>query len=148
MSALRLKYFMIRILPGILLLGLMTGFPAFAQGDTSYRNVNTEVSSSARKKYTKKKGSGKDKVTIMVYMIGSDLESQGGMATSDLNEMLYAQLDNKKLNLFVQTGGCKRWRNSLMTAGKIQRWKMDGNALITALIKISTRIVGNSRGLN
>ena len=97
--------------------------------DTSYKDVDTKVSSSARDKYTVKKGAGKDKVTIMIYMIGSDLESQSGMATTDLNEMLYAQLDNKNVNLFVQTGGCKRWRNSLMTAGKLERWKMDSNGL-------------------
>ena len=103
--------------------------PALAAGDTSYRDVNTNVSSQAREKYTKKKGAGRDKVTIMVYMIGSDLESQGGMATADLNEMLYAQMSNKKINLFVETGGCKRWRNSSMTAGKIQRWKMNGSGL-------------------
>ena len=103
--------------------------PVLAAGDTSYRDVNTEVSSKARKKYTKKRGSGRDKVTIMVYMIGSDLESQNGMATADLNEMLYAQIDNKRINLFVQTGGCRRWRNSSMTAGKLQRWKMDGGGL-------------------
>jgi len=97
--------------------------------DTSYKDVDTKVSSHARDKYTVKRGAGKDKVTIMIYMIGSDLESQSGMATTDLNEMLYAQLDNKNVNLFVQTGGCKRWRNSLMTAGKLERWEMDSNGL-------------------
>ena len=112
----------------ILLLALLC-VPAAAGVNTSYRDVDTQVSPQARDKYTQKKGSGRDKVTIMVYMIGSDLESQAGMATSDLNEMLYAQLDNKNINLFVQTGGCKRWRNSVMTAGKLQRWKVEGDGL-------------------
>ena len=113
----------------VFLLGILFCIPALAATDTSYRDVNPEVSSAARDKYTVKKGAGRDKVTIMIYMIGSDLESQNGMATSDLNEMLYAQLDNKNINLFVQTGGCKRWKNSLMTAGKLERWKMDSNGL-------------------
>ncbi len=112
----------------IFLLLLLLCIPAAAK-DTNYKEVNTDVSSLARGKYTKKKGGGNDKVTIMVYMIGSDLESQNGMATSDLNEMLYAQLKNKKINVFIQTGGCRRWRNSLMTAGKLERWKMDGTGL-------------------
>ena len=30
-------------------------------------------------------GDGKDQVTVMVYMCGSDLESDGGAATADLN---------------------------------------------------------------
>ena len=117
------------IVLAVFLLGLLLCIPAAAK-DTNYKDVNTDVSSLARGKYTRKKGGGNDKVTIMIYMIGSDLESQNGMATSDLNEMLYAQLKNKKINVFVQTGGCRRWRNSLMTAGKLERWKMDGTGLV------------------
>ena len=110
-------------------LSLLLTLSAFAAADTSYRDVDTSVDAAARAKYTKKKGAGNDKVTIMVYMIGSDLESRSGMATTDLNEMLYAQLDNKRINYFVQTGGTKRWRNSVMKAGKVQRWRMDSRGL-------------------
>ena len=113
----------------VIMLGSVLCSPAYAGGGTSYKDVNTKVSSEAREKYTQKKGGGRDKVTVMIYMIGSDLESESGMATADLNEMLYAQIDNYNLNLFIQTGGCKRWRNSVMTAGKIERWKMDRNGL-------------------
>ena len=60
-----------------------------------------------REKYTKVRGKGKDKVTLMVYMIGSDLETNSGMATSDLNEMVYGGTDNPKLNVIVETGGCR-----------------------------------------
>ena len=86
-------------------------------------------SHTGREQYTQKKGGGRDKVTIMVYMIGSDLESQNGMATADLNEMLYAQMDNRNINMFIQTGGCNRWRNTLMTAGKNERWKVERGGL-------------------
>ena len=102
-----------------LLLAMLLCTPAFAAGNTSDKDVDTSVSSYAREKYTQKKGGGRDKVTIMIYMIGSDLESQNGMATADLNEMLYAAPDNGNINMFIQTGGCKRWRNSIMTAGII-----------------------------
>ena len=97
--------------------------------NTNYSGINPDVSSKARAKYTKLKGKGKDTVTIMLYLIGTDLESQNGMATSDLNEILYSQLSNKNVNLIVQTGGCRRWRNSVMTAGKLQRWKLTKNGL-------------------
>ena len=76
--------------------------------DTNYTQVNGEVAKGARKKYTKLRGKGKDSVTMMVYMLGTDLESQSGMATADLNEMLYAGLDNRNVNVVVQTGGCRR----------------------------------------
>ena len=77
----------------------------------------------------KLKGKGRDSVTVMVYMIGSDLESQSGMATADLNEMLYAGINNKNVNVFVQTGGAKRWKNSVMNAKKIQRWTISGKGI-------------------
>ncbi len=74
-----------------------------------------------RDKYTALKGGGRDTVTVMVYMIASDLESEGGFATSDLQEMLNADsLDN--LNLVLQTGGTKYWYNDVMTNGVCERW--------------------------
>ena len=79
-------------------------------------------STAARAKYTTLKGAGKDKVTLMIYMCGTDLESQSGMATADLNEMLYAGVDNDNLNIFVQTGGCRKWRNSVMQSKTVERW--------------------------
>ena len=118
-----------------LLLTMLLCTPAFAAGNTSDQDVDTSVSSYAREKYTQKKGGGRDKVTIMIYMIGSDLESQNGMATADLNEMLYAAPDNGNINMFIQTGGCKRWRNSIMTAGKLERWKLDSSLTLLERMK-------------
>ncbi len=97
--------------------------------DTNYTEVNGKVASGARKKYTRLRGKGKDSVTLMIYMIGSDLESQSGMATSDLNEILYGGLDNKKLNVIVETGGCKRWRNSVVKPKKLQRWSLNDQGM-------------------
>ena len=94
--------------------------------NTNYTQVNGDVARGARTKYTKLRGKGKDTVTLMVYMIGTDLESKSGMATDDINEMLYAGLDNSRVNVLVQTGGCKRWRNSVISAGKQQRWALSG----------------------
>ena len=97
--------------------------------DTNYTQVNGEVARGARGKYTSLRGRGRDTVTLMIYMIGTDLESRSGMGTSDLNEMLYAGLDNSKVNVLVQTGGCKRWRNSVISAGKQQRWAVSGDGI-------------------
>lgn len=49
-------------------------------------------------------------VTVMEYIIGSDLESQGGAATEDLKEMLKANTGSN-LNVIVETGGAKKWRS-------------------------------------
>ena len=59
----------------------------------------------------------------MVYMIGSDLESQYGMGTADLNEMLYADL-NDNINIVVQTGGAKRWQNDVISSSAIERYEI------------------------
>ncbi len=50
--------------------------------------------------------------TMMVYIIGSDLESKGGAASTDIQEMLDAKFDSDDLNLLVYAGGTKRWQNS------------------------------------
>ena len=47
--------------------------------------------------------------TIMVYMVGSNLESQFGLATDDLREMQGAGVDFSKSNVVVYAGGSKRW---------------------------------------
>ncbi|WP_029201749.1 clostripain-related cysteine peptidase [Oribacterium sp. NK2B42] len=50
--------------------------------------------------------------TLMVYMIGSDLESMGGSATADIKEMLAAQKSGN-LNIVLQTGGASAWESEL-----------------------------------
>ncbi len=111
-------------------LAVMMCQSAFAKGnDTNTNQVNGEVAAGARKKYTKLRGKGKDSVTLMVYMIGSDLESSSGMATADLNEMVYSGLQNRKVNVIVETGGCRKWRNSLISAKKLQRWRVSGQGV-------------------
>ena len=57
-----------------------------------------------REKRTKIIGNGKDVVTIMVYLCGTDLESRSKMATSDLQEMASAKISDN-VNLIVYTGG-------------------------------------------
>jgi len=76
--------------------------------------LDKTVDSEARDKRTQIKGKGKDEVTIMVYMCGTDLESRSGMGTSDLQEMLNADLGDK-VNLIVYTGGCKGWKNNVVS---------------------------------
>ncbi|MBO6158352.1 MAG: peptidase C11 [Firmicutes bacterium] len=84
--------------------------------DTTAANptLNTSVDGTARGKYTNIVGGGQDKVTIMVYMCGTDLESKSGMATADLSEMAAANISDN-VNVIVYTGGCKGWRNSIIS---------------------------------
>ncbi len=90
--------------------------------------LNSNVSKSARPRYTVLKGDGKDTTTIMVYMCGTDLESNGGFATKDLQEMLSAEIGDK-LNILVFTGGCKQWQNNQMSASKNQIYQITSGRL-------------------
>lgn len=48
-------------------------------------------------------------ITVMVYMCGSNLESQYGSATADLREMAEAGLDSGSASVLVYTGGSSLW---------------------------------------
>ena len=86
--------------------------------------VSTSVSNGARAKYTKLVGNGNDQVTIMIYMCATDLESKYGMATADLNEMIYAS-HSDKVNVIIETGGVKQWRNTAgFSTSTVQRWRL------------------------
>ena len=93
----------------------------------------TTVASGAREKYTKLLGSGKDTVTIMLYLCGTDLESKNSMATSDLQEMVSAGI-GENINLIVYTGGCAQWRTSAISSKVNQVWQVTDQG-IRCLVK-------------
>jgi len=90
--------------------------------------LNTEVAQGARDKYTQIKGKGRDEVTIMVYMCGTDLESRSGMGTADLQEMLAADVGDN-VNLIIYTGGCKSWRNNVVSSSVNQIYQITGGKM-------------------
>jgi len=97
--------------------------------NTSSSSVDTTVASGARDKRTVIKGNGKDEVTIMVYMCGTDLESKYGMATADLNEMKNATIADN-VNIIVYTGGCNSWKDSSISNSVNQIYKVESGKLI------------------
>ena len=66
--------------------------------------------------------------TIMVYAIGTDLESEGACLTADIKEMLAAN-PGDGVNIVLQTGGCNEYHNNYgMKGGITQRFSIiDGN---------------------
>ena len=62
------------------------------------------------------------------YLCGSDLETNGGFATIDLQEMLEVQLP-ENVSVVIQTGGAAVWQNELMDPSKIQRWLYNSEGL-------------------
>ncbi|MCR4740040.1 MAG: peptidase C11 [Lachnospiraceae bacterium] len=102
--------------------------PSNTGSNTSSERLNTDVAGEARAKRTVIKGGGKDKITIMVYMCGADLESKNGMATSDLMEMTKADLSDN-INLIAYTGGAARWQNSVISSSVNQVYRVRNGGL-------------------
>ncbi len=58
----------------------------------------------------------KKAVTLMVYMVGSDLEAKGGAGSDDLEEMAESGVDLSQVNVLVYAGGSKKWHNDTVSA--------------------------------
>ena len=86
----------------------------WAGGDNNVTSLNTNVADGSRAKYTNIIGNGEDKITLMVYLCGSDLESGSAMATKDLQEMA-AATSSDKVDVIVYTGGSRQWQNNVVS---------------------------------
>ena len=96
--------------------------------DAPLPQLDTSVDPSARQKFTSIIGQGADMVTIMVYLCGTDLESRSGMGTADLQEMAAATLSDN-VRVIVYTGGCKQWKNNLVSSSKNQIYQVKGGGV-------------------
>lgn len=64
-------------------------------------------------------GTGDKSATVMIYMNGSDLESDGGAATEDILEMIESGIGNN-VNVVLQTMGTKQWQNDSISPNTAQ----------------------------
>ena len=53
---------------------------------------------------------------VQWYICGADLESEGGAASYDIQEMLAAKLPDN-VRVLIQAGGANEWKNAVMSAG-------------------------------
>ncbi len=111
-------------------LGALTNISSGWVQSANTGTLDRSVASGARAKRTQILGGGRDEVTLMVYMCGTDLESKHGMATSDLREMEAARLSDK-VNVLVYTGGCKQWKHTGVSSSYNQIFKVENGGLKT-----------------
>lgn len=103
--------------------------------DTSGHSASTEtkvdntVAKGSREKRTKILGNNKDKITIMVYMCGTDLESKYKMASSDIEEMKAASL-GKNIDIIIYTGGCSDWKSNGISSSVNQIYQIKDGKLV------------------
>ena len=92
--------------------------------------LDDTIAEGSRSKYTNVLGGGRDKITMMLYMCGTDLEQKYGMATNDLREIANASISDD-INVIVYTGGCAGWKTSSISSSTNQIYQIKDGKLIT-----------------
>ncbi len=70
--------------------------------------------------------------TLMVYMIGSDLEAKGAAGTEDMQEIADSGIDLKSANIIVYSGGSAKWHNGTASADTHTLLELTENGFINA----------------
>ena len=82
-----------------------------------------------------------DDWTIMLYLCGSNLESDYGAASEDIEEVLAVNNQPEDINFLFQTGGTTYWHNSQISANKLCRFHADNHNLV-----LDEKIAQNNMG--
>ncbi len=68
--------------------------------------------------------------TVMMYLCGTDLESQSGFASFNLSEICYADL-SENVNFLIETGGAREWEMGGISNRELSRFHVkDGEMCI------------------
>lgn len=68
--------------------------------------------------------------TVMIYMCGADLESDSGLASSDIAEILSVNNQPEDMNIILETGGARRWRSYGIDANALSRYHVENKSLV------------------
>ena len=81
--------------------------------------------------------------TLLIYMNGSDLESENGAGTDDLAELCAAGVDEERVNVIVFTGGAYRWHTPAISSAECELLMLrDGR--LAPLAKVGDRDMGDA----
>ena len=67
--------------------------------------------------------------TIMIYASGSNLESDGGLLTSDLDGIKFDELDDN-INVYLCSGGTEIWHNNYILTNNPSIYKLTNNGFV------------------
>lgn len=62
--------------------------------------------------------------TVMIYMVGSDLESEGQFATDDLTEIMNSGVNTEINNILLCAGGATNWHNDFIDEDETAIFKL------------------------
>ena len=120
-----MKKFLALLLASVLALTLFAGCGGATENETPTAPVaETPIqTASVEAEGIQLSNPGGDTWTILVYLCGTDLETNGGYASINVQEMaLAAQSD--KVNVIFETGGTQQWAIEGIDTTQIQRWKV------------------------
>ena len=99
----------------------MTG----CDGDAQDTGTPNRVTKSANFKDAYKSS---DTWLIQWYVCGTDLETQAGAASSDIQELLEVKLP-ENVKVLIQTGGTEQWQNNVVASNAVERFLFTSNGL-------------------
>ncbi len=108
---------------------------ALAKNNQEFSAEDAELTLTEENPVAKALPAGNKDYTIMVYMVGSNLESKLGNASKDLAEMEEAGINFDATNLLVYTGGARRWTSDVPS---------DRNALLDMSVQGEDRMVAHT----
>ena len=87
-------------------------------------------------------------LTILIYICGSDLESEDGEASTDIREMVSSGIGSSgAVNVLLATGGASRWNGYPFSTRNVQYYRLDQSGPV--LLKDAGRMsMGDARTLN
>jgi len=77
--------------------------------------------------------------TMMLYMVGSDLESNSGQASYNLYDLLNSKLDLENINIVIYAGGSSNWYTDEISKEETSIYQVKNNKIV----KVEERDITN-----
>lgn len=77
--------------------------------------------------YINKNNAGK---TIMIYMVGTDLETTAGLASRDLKDLDYQKTHANNINVLIMAGGTKTWKNDYIDSTETSIYELTQSGFV------------------
>lgn len=100
------------------------------QSSSSQVSSSKEQSSSQSSSSSEVEEPTKKAWTIMIYMCGSDLESEEGLASEDIKEILSVNNQPDDVNIIIETGGTTKWKSYNISNRKLSRYHVSNKSLV------------------
>ena len=68
--------------------------------------------------------------TVMIYMVGSNLESNNGLGTNDLKQIDYNQVNSHKVKVVLMAGGTESWKNNYIDVSETSIYELKENGFV------------------